>query len=81
MNASDQAAWQLVGWDAFSNEQYSVSRHFTELECRAAAREYLRELERQQPSEDSGGQGGLQDQVFIVGPGGVRYRYERELDA
>jgi len=81
MSAADEDLWQLVGWDTFASEEYPISRHATERECRAAARDYLRDLELQQPSERSGGQEGIQDQVFIAGPRGVRYRYERELDA
>lgn len=73
--------WQLVGWDTFESEAYPVSRHTTEQECRAAARAFLRELEIQQPSEQSGGQDGIQDRVFIVGPTGEHYRYEQTLDA
>jgi hypothetical protein len=32
-------------------------------------------------SEESGGPSGIQDSVFIVGPGGVRYEYIRALDS
>lgn len=81
MSAGDDNPWQLVGWDAFSGDEYPVSQHATEQACQDAARDYLRSLELQQPSESSGGQDGIQDQIFIVGPGGVRYRYERVLDA
>jgi hypothetical protein len=73
--------WQLVGWDTFASEAYPVSRHASEQECRAAAREFLRSLEIHQPSEQSGGQDGIQDRVFILGPAGQHYRYERALDA
>lgn len=73
--------WQLVGWDTFESEAYPVSRHATEQECRAAAREFLRTLEIHQPSEQSGGQDGIQDRVFILGPTGEHYRYEQALDA
>lgn len=73
--------WQLVGWDTFESEAYPVSRHATEQECRAAAREFLRALELHQPSEQSGGQDGIQDRVFILSPTGEHYRYEEVLDA
>ena len=73
--------WRLVGWDTFASEAYPVSRHATEQECRDAAREFLRELETHQPSEQSGGQDGIQDRVFILGPQGEHYRYERAMDA
>ena len=46
-----------------------------------AARDFLRTLEIHQPSEQSGGQDGLQDHVFILGPAGEQYRYEQPLDA
>ena len=81
MSVPDEGPWQLWGLDTFSNETYRVSQHATEQECRAAAREYMRDIELQQPSETSGGQEGIQDQLFIVGPSGVRYRYERVPDA
>jgi len=73
--------WQLVGWDTFESEAYPVSRHASEQECRAAARAFLRALEVHQPSEQSGGQDGIQDRVFILGPTGEHYRYEQPLDA
>jgi len=81
MSDTDEGPWQLWGLDTFSNDTYRVSCHGTEAECLAAAREYLRELEEQQPSELSGGQDGIQDRLYIVGPNGVRYLYERVLDA
>jgi hypothetical protein len=80
MNSSEKL-WRLVGWDTFASEAYPVSRHATEHECRAAAREFLRALEIQQPSEQSGGQDGIQDRVFILGPDGEQYQYERPSDA
>ena len=81
MSDAEDSPWQLWGRDAFSTDMYWVSSHGTEAECLAAAREYLRELEDQQPSERSGGQDGIQDRIFIVGPNGTRHRYERVLDA
>jgi endonuclease YncB( thermonuclease family) len=77
----NEKPWRLVGWDTFDSEPYPVSIHATEQECRAAAREFLRQLELHQPSELSGGQEGLQDHVFILGPSGETYRYERVADA
>jgi hypothetical protein len=79
--SDNEKVWQLVGWDTFDCEAYPVSRHATEKECRDAAREFLRALEIHQPSEQSGGQDGIQDHVFILGPTGEQYRYERTLDA
>ena len=78
---TSEKRWRLVGWDTFASEAYPVSLHATEQECRVAAREFLRSLEIQQPSEQSGGQDGIQDHVFILGPQGEQYRYEQPLDA
>ena len=48
----------------------------TEDEAVAAARARLVELEREQPSVSSGGQGfgGIQDQVYVVRPDGSTFR-------
>jgi hypothetical protein len=81
MGAADKEPWAVIGWDAFASEEYLLSHHATEAESKAAAREHLRQLELDQPSEESGGPSGIQDRVFIVGPGGVRYEYERVLDS
>ena len=50
-----------------------------EQEARAAAIEQLEELEKHQPSAQSGGQPskGIQDQVFIARPDGSSYRLPR----
>jgi hypothetical protein len=68
--------WRVVGFDTFAGELYPLSEHGTELECYRAAKEYLEELERTQPTEHSGGPDGIQDWVFVVTPTGhyVRYR-------
>jgi hypothetical protein len=67
--------WILEGWDTFARESYPISGEFTsEADAVAAAHRQLEELERMQPSESSGGQAGIQDQVFVVGPAGQRYR-------
>jgi hypothetical protein len=77
--------WKLHGYDAFSGEEYPLlADDFTtpleldtEAEARAEASRQLARLEREQPSVTSGGQapGGIQDRVYIVGPGGTRYRW------
>jgi hypothetical protein len=73
MSAGDAALWKVIGWDTFAGEEYPISQHETEGEARLAAQSYLRKLERDQPTVSSGGQDGIQDQVFVAGPG-VRYR-------
>jgi hypothetical protein len=65
--------WKVVGWDTFAGDDYPVSQHATEKEAQQAAQDYLREIEREQPSERSGGQDGIQDQAYIVGPNRVSY--------
>jgi hypothetical protein len=68
--------WRLVGWDTFSGESYRLEGSWrTEEQARQAARLRLRELERLQPTSQSGGQQGIQDHVHIVGPKGANYRF------
>jgi hypothetical protein len=70
--------WRLAGWDAFANENYPLPGEYdSEAEAQRAARKRLEQLERTQPSGQSGGQkpGGIQDQVLIVSPIGSTYRY------
>jgi hypothetical protein len=75
MRLAEDPAWWVIGWDTFEGEDYPVSRHATEAESKLAAQAFLSQLERDQPSASSGGQSGIQDQVFIERPDGVRYRY------
>jgi hypothetical protein len=73
--------WTLKGYDTFSDEWYPFSGEFeSEESAQAAADERLDELERQQPSARSGGQGqgGIQDRVYIIRPDGSGYRYFRD---
>ena len=67
--------WRLEGWDTFARESYPIPGEYA-AEALAAAHRQLEELERTQPSESSGGQAGIQDQVYVVGPAGQRYRVE-----
>jgi hypothetical protein len=76
MAAADKSRWRVVGWDTFASEEYPVSKHATEVEAKEAARQFLRDVEREQPSASSGGQSGIQDQVFIIGPDKIRYRFQ-----
>lgn len=67
--------WKLAGYDTFSSEWYSLLGSYSSKERAInAARERLKELEVTQPSNVSGGQSGIQDQVFIVAPDGQRMR-------
>lgn len=69
--------WKLVGYDTFSNEEYSLTEHKTQELAEAAAADRMQELERTQPSSQSGGQGlyGIQDRVYIERPDGSRYQW------
>jgi len=70
-------AWRLEGWDTFARESYSIPGEYpSETLAVAAAHRQLEELERTQPSESSGGQTGIQDKIYVVGPAGQRYRVE-----
>lgn len=71
-------AWRLLGFDTFSGEWYTLKgKYVTEAQAREAARKRLAELEKSQPTADSGGQDGIQDQVHIERPDGTRYRFRK----
>jgi hypothetical protein len=64
-----------MGYDTFSGEWYPVQGGLgSEPAAQAAADDYLRALERDQPTATSGGQEGIQDQVYVVGPNGICQR-------
>jgi hypothetical protein len=68
--------WGLQGYDTFAGEWYPLPGRFrTEEAARRAAHRRLQELERTQPSDVSGGQEGIQDQVYLRSPDGSVYRY------
>jgi hypothetical protein len=68
--------WRLRGHDTFAGEDYALRGVFwTEKAAQRAARRRLAELERSQPSATSGGQDGIQDQVYVVRPDGTSYRF------
>ena len=68
--------WRLEGWDTFSVHSYPLAGSYrSEWMARIDARLKLWVLEREQPSSQWGGQDGIQDQVWIIGPDGSRYRY------
>ena len=63
--------WWLEGWDTFAGHSYGIpGRYRTKEKATKAAKRYLRKLEKYQPSEISGGQDGIQDQVYVRGPDG-----------
>lgn len=67
--------WTIEGWDTFGGHSYSIpGRYRNEAAAALAARRYLKNLERMQPTESSGGQAGIQDQVHVRGPGGQSIR-------
>jgi len=67
--------WKLQGHDTFSREDYPLPGEYeTEDEAIAAAHERLEHLETTQPSRTSGGQGGIQDRVYVIRPDGTRFR-------
>jgi hypothetical protein len=66
--------WKLEGYDTCSRESYSLGEYDSREAVFAAALDRLDELERTQPSQSSGGQWGIQDQVFIINPDGKQER-------
>lgn len=67
--------WKLEGYDTFSREEYLLPGEYdTEDDAVAAAFQRLDDLEASQPSEMSGGQGGIQDRVYVIRPDGTSFR-------
>jgi hypothetical protein len=67
--------WKIQGHDTFSREDYPLPGEYeTEEEAVAAAHERLEHLEATQPSPTSGGQDGIQDQVYVIRPDGIVFR-------
>ena len=76
MNMNDK--WKLEGWDVFDAGNYVIDGEYnTEEQAIEVAKARLIELEKSQPTKESGGQSdrGVQDRVFIVKPDGSKYRY------
>jgi hypothetical protein len=67
----------LTGLTAADGEWYPLggTYHSERAALRAAHNKRLKALERSQPSATSGGQEGIQDQVYIVRPDGTMFRY------
>lgn len=75
-NKDKKGKWRLGGWDTFSMESYPLEGEYnSEEETREEAQKRLAELEKSQPTASSGGQDGIQDQVYIYGPDGSGYRF------
>lgn len=69
--------WKISGYDTFANEPYWLpGRYGSQQAAERAARRRLGLLELMQPGETSGGQAGIQDQVFIHRPDGTSYHFE-----
>ena len=74
-----RGAWTLEGWDTFAGHSYSLpGRYRTRQSAVRAAHRELAKLEKLQPSETSGGQDGIQDQVYVVAPDGKRERFREK---
>lgn len=68
--------WQLRGYDTFAGDWYALpGTFFSERAAQQAAQRRLSQLEKTQPTDISGGQEGIQDQVYVVRPDGSSYRY------
>ena len=66
-------SWRLEGWDTFGGHAYGLPGNYrTQESAVKAAKRELRKIEKMQPSGSSGGQDGIQDQVYIIGPDGER---------
>lgn len=64
------APWGLRGVDTFADETYEIEGNYeSELAATAAGHRQLDDINRLQPKATSGGQDGIQDRIFIVGPG------------
>lgn len=81
---SRRSKWRIEGYDTFESQWDMESDPFypiegewdTEEEALKAAKDYLRIIEKHQPTSTSGGQSaaGIQDHVYIVRPDGSKYR-------
>ena len=73
------AKWKLKGYDTFEEGPdafYPLDGEFdTEEGAKQEAGNRLKELEASQPSSSSGGQAGIQDQIYVIRPDGTSYRF------
>ena len=74
-----KAKFKLEGYDTFEggpNAYYPLEGEYDdEVSAQHGARNRLEELEEIQPASSSGGQKGIQDQVFVIRPDGSKYRF------
>jgi hypothetical protein len=74
-STSQHGKWWLEGFDTFAGERYPLPGAYdSPLDALIAAHERFEELECIQPTASSGGQAGIQDNVYLVYPDGVRSR-------
>ncbi len=67
--------WFIEGWDTFGGHGYPIpGKYRTKEAALRAANRYLGKLEKMQPADSSGGQAGLQDEVYVRGPDGQSAR-------
>ena len=67
--------WWLEGWDTFGGHSYSIAGRYRSQEAAMrAAKRQLSKLEKLQPTSSSGGQDGIQDQIYVRGPNGESVR-------
>jgi len=70
-----QGEWHLEGWDTFAGHSYPLPGHFySKDQAIRGARRVLAGIRRDQPDDSSGGQDGIQDRVYVIGPEGERLR-------
>lgn len=68
--------WTIEGYDSFAKEAYALPGSYSSQRvAEKAALRRLKALEMMQPSEISGGQNGMQDQIYIRRPDGTSYRF------
>jgi len=70
--------WKIRGHDTFEDAPYRLEgKYGSQDAAEEGARSRLEYLEKNQPTESSGGQAddGIQDRVFVVRPDGTEYRY------
>ena len=69
--------WKIEGYDTYAREPYALDGKFSsQAAAERAACKRLKKLELSQPRARSGGQEGIQDQVYIIQPDGMRDRYK-----
>ena len=74
--------WKLEGYDTFEGSYYPLEGEYdSEAQAEDAARSRLIHLEKTQPSSSSGGQGGIQDRVYIVNPEGKLRLFTNHVQA